>query len=126
MTELLRTIRERKSVRTFDGEPVSAEDREKIEQYIRTIENPFGVPVRFVLLDAGAHGLSSPVLSRESLYIAGIVSKVPHAEEAFGFSFEKLVLYARSLGIGTTWIGGTMNREAFERAAGLAEGEMMP
>ena len=84
MTELLRTIRERKSVRTFDGEPVSAEDREKIEQYIRTIENPFGVPVRFVLLDAGAHGLSSPVLSRESLYIAGIVSKVPHAEEAFG------------------------------------------
>ena len=126
MTELLRTIRERKSVRTFDGRPVSAEDREKIEQYIRTIENPFGIPVRFVLLDAGAHGLSSPVLSRESLYIAGIVSKVPHAEEAFGFSFEKLVLYARSLGIGTTWIGGTMNREAFERAAGLTEGEMMP
>ena len=38
MTELLRTIRERKSVRTFDGRPVSAEDREKIEQYIRTIE----------------------------------------------------------------------------------------
>ena len=52
MTELLKTIRERKSVRTFDGRPVSAEDREKIEQYIRTIENPFGVPVRFVLLDA--------------------------------------------------------------------------
>ncbi len=126
MTELLKTIRERKSVRTFDGEPVSAEDREKIEQYIRTIENPFGVPVRFVLLDAGTHGLSSPVLSGESLYVAGIVGKVPHAEEAFGFSFEKLVLYAWSLGIGTTWIGGTMKREAFERAAGLAEGEMMP
>jgi hypothetical protein len=46
MTELLKTIRERKSVRTFDGEPVSAEDREKIEQYIRTIENPFGEPFR--------------------------------------------------------------------------------
>ena len=126
MTELLKTIRERKSVRTFDGRPVSAEDREKIEQYIRTIENPFGVPVRFVLLDAGAHGLSSPVLSGESLYIAGMVSKVRHAEEAFGFSFEKLVLYAWSLGIGTTWIGGTMKREAFEHAAGLMEGEMMP
>ena len=67
MTELLKTIRERKSVRTFDGRPVSAEDREKIEQYIRTIENPFGVPVRFVLLDAGTHGLSSPVLRSASL-----------------------------------------------------------
>ena len=126
MTELLKTIRGRKSVRTFDGKPVSAEDREKLEQYIRTIENPFGVPVRFVLLDAGTHGLSSPVLSGESLYVAGIVGKGPHAEEAFGFSFEKLVLYAWSLGIGTTWIGGTMKRDVFERAAGLAEGEMMP
>ena len=126
MTELLETIRGQKSVRTFDGRPVSAEDREKLEQYIRTIENPFGIPVRFVLLDAKEHGLSSPVLNGESLYVAGIVGKAPHAEEAFGFSFEKLVLYAWSLGIGTTWIGGTMKREDFERAAGLAEGEMMP
>ena len=126
MTELLKIIRERKSVRTFDGVPVSAEDREKIEQYIRTIENPFGVPVRFTLLDAGTYGLSSPVLNGETLYVAGMVGKVPHAEEAFGFSFEKLVLYAWTLGIGTTWIGGTMKREVFERAAKLAEGEMMP
>ncbi len=126
MTELLKIIRERKSVRTFDGVPVSAEDRGKIEQYIRTIENPFGVPVRFTLLDAGTYGLSSPVLNGETLYVAGMVSKVPHAEEAFGFSFEKLVLYAWTLGIGTTWIGGTMKREVFERAAKLAEGEMMP
>ena len=126
MSELLKTIKGRKSIRTFDGNPVSAEDRERLEQYIRTIANPFGVPVRFVLLDAQKYSLSSPVLNGESLYAAGIVPKVPGAEEAFGFSFEKLVLYAWSLGIGTTWIGGTMKREVFERAAGLAEGEMMP
>ena len=126
MTELLQTIMGRKSVRSFDGTPVSTENLEKIEQYIRDIENPFGVPVRFVLLDAEKNGLSSPVLNGETLYAAGIVSKAPHAEEAFGFSFEKLVLYAWSLGIGTTWIGGTMKREVFERAAGLKEGEMMP
>ncbi len=126
MTELLKTIKGRKSVRTFDGRPVSTEDRDKIEQYIRTIENPFGIPVRFALLDAGTYGLSSPVLNGESLYVAGMVGRTPRAEEAFGFSFEKLVLFAWSLGIGTTWIGGTMKREVFERAAGLAEGEMMP
>ena len=50
------------------------------------------------------------------------MEKVPHAEEAYGYSFEKLVLYAWSLGIGTTWIGGTMKRELFEKAAGLADG----
>ena len=126
MTELLKTIRGRKSIRTFDGKPLSAEDRERLEKYIRTIRNPFDIPVRFVLLDATEHGLSSPVLSGETLFVTGKVDKVPYADVAFGFSFEKLVLYAWSLGIGTTWIGGTMKRELFEQAAGLSEGEMMP
>ncbi len=126
MVDLLKTIKGRKSVRTFDGKPVSAEDRQWLEQYLPTITNPFGIPVRFVLLDAKEHGLSSPVLSGETLYVAGIVGKAPYADVAFGYSFEKLVLYAWSLGIGTTWIGGTMKRELFEQAAGLAEGERMP
>ncbi len=126
MAELPEIIRGRKSVRTFDGKPVSAEDRERLEKYLPTITNPFGVPVRFVLLDAKAHGLSSPVLCGETLYAAGIVGKAPYADVAFGYAFEQLVLYAWSLGIGTTWIGGTMKREQFEQAAGLAEGEMMP
>ncbi len=126
MAELLKIIRERKSVRTFDGRPVSAEDRDRLERYMRSITNPFGVPVRFVLLDAKEHGLSSPVLSGETLYVAGITDRVPYADVAFGYAFEKLVLYAWSLGIGTTWIGGTMKRELFERAAGLSEREMMP
>ena len=126
MTELLKIIMGRKSVRTFDGKAVNAEDRERLEQYIRSIRNPFDIPIRFVFLDAKEHGLSSPVLSGETLYIAGKVDKVPYADVAFGYSFEKLVLYAWSLGIGTTWIGGTMKRELFEQAAGLSEGEMMP
>ena len=126
MSELLKTIRGRKSVRTFDGNPLRAEDREKLEQYVRTIDNPFGIPVRFVLLDAKEHGLSSPVISGETLYAAGMVSKGPYADAAFGYAFEKLVLYAWTLGIGTTWIGGTMKRELFEQAAGLGQGEMMP
>ncbi len=126
MADLLKVIKGRKSVRTFNGEPVSAEDRERLEKYLPTITNPFGIPVRFVLLDARSHGLSSPVLSGETLYAAGIVSKAPYADVAFGYAFEKLVLYAWSLRIGTTWIGGTMKRELFERAAGLSQGEMMP
>ncbi len=126
MTELLKTIMGRKSVRTFDGRPVSVEDRAKLEQYMGAITNPFDIPVCFVLLDAREHGLSSPVLSGETLYVAGKVDKVPGADAAYGYAFEKLVLYAWSLGIGTTWIGGTMKREVFEQAAGLKQGERMP
>ncbi len=126
MTELLNTIKGRRSVRTFDGRPLSIEDRARMEAYIPKIANPFDIPVRFVFLDAAEHGLSSPVISGESLYVAGKVAGKPYADVAFGYSFEKLVLYAWSLGIGTTWIGGTMKRELFERAAGLSDGELMP
>lgn len=126
MSELLTLVKGRKSIRSFDGKPIRAEDRRRLEQYAATISNPFGIPVRFVFLDAEENGLSSPVLTGETMYAAGAVPKADGADVAFGFSFEKLVLYAWSLGIGTTWIGGTMKRELFERAAGLAEGEMMP
>ena len=126
MAELLEIIKGRKSVRSFADQAISAEDRSRLEQYLQSIDNPFGVPVRFVLLDAKEKGLSSPVLTGETLYVAGLVKKGPYADVAFGFSFEKLVLYAWSLGIGTTWIGGTMKRELFEKAAGLEENQMMP
>jgi len=43
----------------------------------------------------------------------------------FGFSFERFVLYAQSLGLGTVWLGGTMNREAYEKAMELACDELM-
>ena len=122
MKEIIRT---RKSVRTFDGKPLSDEDKTKILNYVETITNPYNIPVKFVWLDKEKHGLSSPVIVGEAAYIAAKVPKVNHAEEAFGYSFEKLVLYAWSLGIGTTWIGGTLDRKHFEKAADTAEDEYM-
>lgn len=126
MTDLLKTIMGRKSVRSFDGKTLSPEDQNKLEDYASQISNPFGIPVRFVFLDAKEYGLSSPVITGERSYVAGKVEKGPYADVAFGYSFERLILYAWSLGVGTTMIGGTMKRELFERAAAKKEGEMMP
>lgn len=124
--DIMELIRTRKSVRTFDGRPLTEEDRKALADYAETITNPYGIPVSFVFLDAKEYSLSSPVIGGEHLYVAGKVPKVLHCEEAFGYSFEKLVLYAWSRGIGTTWIGGTMKRELFERAAGTKDDELMP
>ena len=52
----------RKSVRTFDGRELSAEDREKLQAYMTNIRNPYGIPVEFVWLDAAEYGLSSQVI----------------------------------------------------------------
>lgn len=124
--DIMELIRTRKSVRTFDGKAVTENDIKKLTEYIKTITNPYDIPVEFVLLDAKEHGLSSPVIQGEQLYVAGKVPLTEHCAEALGYSFEKLVLYAWSLGIGTTWIGGTMKREKFEQEAGVNDSEIMP
>lgn len=125
MNAVSQFIKTRRSVRTFADRPIAGEVLEKLSVFMEQIENPYGIPVRFRLLNAKEHGLSSPVISGGDYYIVGAVQSVPHAEEAFGYAFETLVLYAWSLGLGTTWIGGTMNRVPFERAMNLTEGEMM-
>ena len=74
-------VRQRKSVRSYDGQPLREADRAQLEAFIQQIENPYGIPVRFSLLDPAAHGLTSPVLTGARLYVAATVDKVPHGEE---------------------------------------------
>ena len=122
-SELIRT---RRSVRTFDGRSVEPDILEKILQYAKNEDNPYGIPVEWKILNAKTDGVSSPVIVGTDAFIAGKMKRVPHAEEAFGYSFEKVVLYALSLGIGTTWIAGTMPRSAFEEAMQLGDDEVLP
>ncbi len=123
---ILESIHNRRSVRTFDGNMLRSEDKQKILDFAEKVENPYDISVTWKLLDAKTHGLSSPVIVGTDSFIAGKMRRVPHAEEAFGYTFEKVVLFAETLGIGTTWIAGTMNREAFERAMAVSADEVMP
>ena len=123
LTELIRT---RKSVRTYDGTPVRPEHREDLAAFMESISTPWEITPRFRLLEAETYGLKSPVITGESLYFAAALSRGEHAEEALGYAFERLVLHAWSLGIGTVWLAGTLNRDAFEKAMELAPGEFMP
>ena len=119
-------IKNRRSVRTFDGKGVSNEVIDDLKEYAGSIVNPYNIPVEFVFLDKDAHGLSSPVLSGETMYISAKVKKVEHADVAYGYSFEELLMYAAGKGLGTVWIGGTMPRDKFEKASDLKEDEIMP
>lgn len=126
MEHIAELVCARKSVRTFDGTPLRQDDCAKLEQYLSHIETPFDIPMEFRMLDAKEHGLSSPVVTGTELYVAGKIKRDPLAEVAFGVAFEKFVLYALSLGVGTVWIAGTMDRPAFEQAMELDDSEFMP
>ena len=119
-------IKKRRSTRTFDGTALRAEDAQKILDFATKVENPYDLPITWKLLDANKYGLTSPVIVGTDTYIAGKMHRLPYAEEAFGYAFEKVVLFAESLGVGTTWIAGTMNRDAFERAMEVSSDEVMP
>lgn len=126
MKQITEVIKKRRSVRTYDGRALDETIKEQLLAYAGEIQNPFGIPVEVKLLDAKEHGLVCPVVSGTDLYVGGKVKNVSGASAAFGYSFEKFVLYAHSLELGTVWLGGTMNRGAFETAMELAGDEMMP
>lgn len=126
MKDIVELIKERRSVRTYDGRTVDESTREQLRSFAQDIRNPFNIPVEFKFLDAKKDGLTCPVVSGTGLYAAGKIKNLPDANVAFGYSFEAFVLYAQSLGLGTVWLGGTMNRTAFEQAMALGEDEMMP
>ena len=75
-------IKQRKSVRTFDGRELSDSDRKNLNEYISCLDNPFHVPVDFRLLDAKKYDLSSPVISGTNTYLAAKVKRVEHFEIA--------------------------------------------
>ena len=103
----------RRSVRTFDGRALEAEVASSLLEFANNTSNPYGLHIEYRLLKASEFGLSSPVIVGTDLFIAGKMKKDVHAAEAFGYSFEQVVLRAQELGVGTTWIAGTMNREMF-------------
>ena len=119
-------IKKRKSVRTFDGNPISSDDRKRLEDYVGSLGNPFDVPVKFRLLDAKENALSSPVIIGEHTYLAAKVKRVEHFEIAFGYSFEKACLYAMSLGIGTVMLAASLSRSTFEQAMDVQGDEVLP
>ena len=126
MANFMELVRTRRSVRAFDGKGVSAEVMDQLKKYAQEITNPYGVDVRFVFLSAAENDLSSPVLTGEKEYVTAIAGPAEHVDEAYGYSFQKLLMKAHELGLGTVWIGGTMPREKFEKASGLKDGEFMP
>jgi hypothetical protein len=59
-------------------------------------------------------------------FVVGAVVDQPKAMEDYGYSMEKNILTATSLGLGTCWLGGTFNRTGFGKKLNLVEGELLP
>lgn len=119
-------MRQRRSVRTFDGRELLPEHRAALEDCLRHLGNPFGTETCFRLMDAEAEKLSSQVLVGERCYVGGKMKQGRDNEFAYGYALERFLLYAEGLGVNGVWLAGTIDRKAFERALNVGADEVMP
>ena len=124
-------VEKRRSIRTYEPRPLSAEVRKQLMTFAEAADNPFGVPVRIGLIETersdqprklGTYG----VIKGAGSFLGIVVPQEPLGLEAAGYALEKVVLYATHLGLGTCWLAGTLNREGFTRAMQTGENEWMP
>ena len=125
-------IRMRHSWRSYTGEPLGMDIRERFQVLISGMPPPpFASRLRFSLIDTGAEGRKSVkgtygVIRGATHFLAGSVKKGNMAFEDYGYAFESLILFATSLGLGTCWMGGTLNRTMFGKFMGLENDELLP
>jgi nitroreductase len=116
---LQKAIETRKSTRTFQKEPLSPVDIEKISGYLNRPENligPFGYQFEFELLieseerdkdQIGTYGF----IKNPQGYILG--SSIIETKSLFDYAYvlENIVLYLTAIGVGTCWLGGRFQKQ---------------
>jgi len=127
-------MKRRRSVRSYSDKSIESHLFNELGKYCHSIESgPFGVAVRFKLLDLsflsneelrslGTYG----IIRGAQHYILGAVREGPGALEDFGYCFEKIILKATSMDLGTCWLGGTFRRGSFAAKMNLGADEMLP
>jgi hypothetical protein len=135
-------IRARTSIRTYDGEPLSAADQSALRAaFPEAVPGPFGATPRFLLasrdeiedaasrsptVKGGVRIGTYGMIVGPPAFIAGVVAKRPFACVDFGYCLEGIVLRATELGLGSCWIGGAFGRGAIARALGATKDEFVP
>lgn len=120
----MENIKRRTSVRTFDKKEISRDDMDKLVGFINNIEEEYG-DYRFPMIHSNLDGKVGTygVISGGNTYICGIVKKENPDLIELGYLFEKIILFATSIDLGTCWLGGTFNRSEFAEKVGLTPEE---
>ncbi len=130
---IIEIIKDRSSRRSYTPQPVEAEKLGALSDFFAALAGPFGGKARFLILDTTGWGERKinalgtyGTMQGARLFIVGIIRRGEHDMEDFGYQFEKIILRATDLGLGTCWIGGIFNRSLFADKAGVREDEVLP
>jgi nitroreductase len=124
----------RASYRSYRSAPEQAERVAALDGAIAVLPPaPFGTPIRIALIrdfDPQAHGVEKlgtyGVIRGATSFLVGLMPRGPRSFEDLGYVFEWVILQATELGLQTCWVGGTLDRGAFARAARASATETVP
>jgi len=125
-------IQRRKSSRTYGDRPLEAEKKERIRDFIDELEKPFwGNSPRFEIVEIGPPGKgrmsgSYGLIKGAGVLLVGAARPGRRDMEDYGYLFEKIVLFATDLNIGTCWIGLTFKRGPLAEKIDLGADEFIP
>ena len=125
--DIIEAMKERRSVRTFNGQSLTREQKDALQQAINDSFSPFGGKLTIRLKDFDLKGGYKPstygtIKGAETFFLLGIGDDEASALTA-GFQFEQVVLKAWELGLGTCWIAATFKGSDFEKDQIWPEGE---
>lgn len=124
-------IRNRHSVRSYDSRQLTPEEKARIIEMARSIDNPWGIDVKVHIIDnaissdgekLGTYG----VVKGATTFLGVSVENRKYALVAAGYNFECLMLWLTSIGLGTVWLGGTFRKSRFASTMGIGNDELFP
>ena len=132
-SSILETIKIRRSVRSYNNTLVDSDVLDQLLSFASDhVTGPFGNTIRFQLVDADGFNPSSMkslgtygAIKGAKSYLVGISRPAEHIDEDFGCCMETAILKATSLGLGTCWLGGYLNRSTFAELCHIAPEEII-
>lgn len=117
----MHTIRTRRSVRTYTGQPLTDEHQQAIIDYLSDPSNMIGphrTDVRILLREntrqAGGRIGTYGFIKKAPAFLILLSQNTPDALLDSGYVMEKMMLHLNKLGLGTCWLGGTFQRKQFD------------
>lgn len=127
--DILEAIKERRSVRNFDGNSLSENSRKILLNIVEHSTSPFGGSVtirlkKFDIKDGYKPSTYGMIKGSTDFFMLGIGNDEASSLTA-GFRFEQVVLKAWQLGLGTCWIAATFKGSTFEDENIWPDGEKL-
>jgi len=124
--DIIEAIKERRSVRSYNGEGLTDSQKATLMKAIEESYSPFGgkLTIRlkeFDLKEGYRPGTYGMIKGANYFFLLGIGSDEASALTA-GFQFEQVVLNAWQMGLGTCWIAGTFRCSDFDKGESWPEG----